>query len=225
VTAGFVFNAHYTWASNISFLNGDVTTDQDGPQDIDDLKRERGPSNYDVRHRFVSDFVYEVPFGRITHANSRGAKLLLMGWQVGGIYTAETGLPFNVTMPNAFRNQRIDYIGGPAYLSNSVATLLYLNPVAFGRVPVIQASGATSRPGTLGRNALRLPGVQNIDLSLSKRLAFTERVALQIRAEMFNGFNHTNFAGINSNITQADFGKFTSTRGARTMQLNARLVF
>ncbi|MEO8027872.1 MAG: TonB-dependent receptor, partial [Bryobacteraceae bacterium] len=224
-SAGFVLNAHYTWANNISFLNGDVTTDQDGPQDLNNLANERGPASQDVRHRLVGDIVYELPFQRIWNADTRGRKLLLGGWQVAGIYTAETGLPFNPSMPNVFRNQRIDYVGGDPYLADSQSTLMYLRRSAFAAVPVIQASGATARPGTLGRNALRLPGLWNIDLTVSKSLDFTERIKFQLRAEMINALNHTNFSGLNTNITQSDFGKFTGTRGSRTIQLGGRLTF
>jgi hypothetical protein len=92
-------------------------------------------------------------------------------------------------------------------------------------VPQIAASGASARPGTLGRNALRGPGFWNVDLAIAKNLALTEGLRLQIRADMFNAFNHTNFSGINTNIVNASFGMFTSTRGARGMQVNARLTF
>ncbi|MEP7274417.1 MAG: hypothetical protein ABI882_23195, partial [Acidobacteriota bacterium] len=65
----------------------------------------------------------------------------------------------------------------------------------------------------------------NIDLSIAKSLSFTERVRMQIRVDMFNAFNHTNFSAVNTNITAAAFGRFTATLGARTMQLNGRLTF
>lgn len=221
----FLFNLHYTWSSNISYLAGDISTDQDAPQDLDDIRSNRGPTPFDIRHRFASDFLYELPFARIWDASSAGRRLLLSGWQLGGIFVAESGAPFHADMPNAFRNQRIDYIGGPAYLDDPNNPLQYLNPAAFARVPIVQASGATERPGTLGRGALRLPGFWNIDLSLSKSLRFTETIGLQIRADMFNAFNHTNLSGINTNITNANFGRFTSARDARVVQLNMRLTF
>jgi len=65
----------------------------------------------------------------------------------------------------------------------------------------------------------------NIDLALSKTLALSERIRLQIRTDMINAFNHTNFMGISTNINANNFGAFTSTRGARLVQFNARLTF
>jgi len=223
-TSGFLFNAHYTWSSNISFMQGDLTT-LDTPQDNNSLFLERGPTPFDVRHRFVTDFLYELPFGRVWDANTRGRKLLLDGWQFGGVFSAETGSPFNIAQPNSLPGQRVDIVSGQTYLDNAANPLSYLNPRGFAEVPIITASGASARPGTLGRNALRLPGFWNIDLALSKSLAITERVRLQIRGDLFNAFNYTSFSAINTNIRSSGFGLFTATRGARVVQLNARLSF
>jgi hypothetical protein len=161
---GFLFNVHYTWANNMSYLAGDISTDQDGPQEANDIASNKGPTPFDIRHRFVTDAIYELPFARIWDASTTGKRLLLDGWQVTGIFVAETGAPFHADMPNAFRNQRIDYIGGDAYIENESNPLQYLNRAAFAPVPIITASGATARPGTLGRGALRLPGYWNLDL-------------------------------------------------------------
>ena len=118
----------------------------------------------------------------------------------------------------------MDLLGGSPYL-DSPDPLAYLDRAAFAQVPIIAASGASARPGTLGRNALRLPGFWNVDLALSKNLEFTQRVRLQLRADMFNAFNHTLFSAVNTTITSPNFGRFTSTRGARVVQLNTRLIW
>ena len=64
------------------------------PQDNNNLALEKGPSPFDINHRFVSDFLYELPFARLADASTRGKKLLLAGWQFAGIYSAESGFPF-----------------------------------------------------------------------------------------------------------------------------------
>jgi len=74
-------------------------------------------------------------------------------------------------------------------------------------------------------NALRLPGAWNVDLGLARNLNFSERYRFQIHADLLNALNHTNFSGVDSNIRSANFGKFTATRGARVIQLNARFTF
>lgn len=223
LSADLLFNIHYTWSRSICYQLGDLSTLLT-PQDVNNIRAERGPSAFDITHRFTSDFLYELPFRRLWDAGSRGKRLLLNGWQLGGIFTAESGSPFDISTPSSLPNQRADYVGGPVYIEAD-NPLVYLNRAAFAAVPVIQASGASARPGTLGRNALRGRGFWNIDLSLAKNLQLSERVVLQIRGDMFNAFNHTSFSGINTTITSGSFGLFTSTRGARVVQLNARLTF
>ena len=100
----------------------------------------------------------------------------------------------------------------------------YINRAAFAEVPET-ATGAGVRPGNLGRNALRAHGLINLDFSLGKNFFVTEGTRLQIRGDFFNVFNHTNLSGLNTNIESGTFGRFRGTRGAREVQLNARLTF
>ncbi|MBA3441104.1 MAG: carboxypeptidase regulatory-like domain-containing protein [Pyrinomonadaceae bacterium] len=224
LTQGFLVNANYTWSRAISYGEGNVSTLEE-PQDANNLQLERGPSPYDITHRFASDFLYELPFARWWNADGLGKRLLFAGWQVSGIFRAETGAPFNIAMPNSLPGQRVDYVGGSAYIDSSSDALNFLNRSAFAQVPVIAASGASARPGTLGRNALRLPGYWNIDLTLAKNFALNERLRLQLRGDLFNAFNHTSFSSVNTTITSGNFGRFTATRGARVVQLNMRFSF
>jgi len=220
----FLFNIHYTYANNLSYNDGDLLLPDQRPQDIHNLRPELGPTPYDVRHRFVSDFLYELPFFRWSGKTGRGPRLALGGWQLSGIFSSNTGSAFNVSQPSSIPGSRPDYVGGNAINSNYRQTLQYLSPAAFARVPLIAASGATARPGTIGRNALRVPGAWNVDFGLAKNLDFTERVRFQFRVDMFNGFNHTNLGGVSSNILVANFGRLTNAT-ARTVQLNGRLSF
>jgi hypothetical protein len=220
----FLVNVHYTFANNLSYQDGDLLLPDQRPQDNNNLRAERGPTPFDVRHRFVSDFLYELPFLRLSGSQGRAARLGLAGWQFSGVLNARSGLPFNVTQPTSIPGSRPDYIGGAAINENYRDTLQYLNPAAFTRVPVVAASGATARPGSIGRNALRNPGAWTLDLALAKALDFTERWRLQFRVEMFNSLNHTNLSGLSSNITAGNFGRLTSA-SSRAVQLNARLSF
>jgi outer membrane receptor protein involved in Fe transport len=228
LTAGLLFNIHYTWSRSMSYGNADLSS-LGAPQDPNNLRLEYGPSPYDVPHRFVADYLYEMPFAKWWGSNSLGKRLLLAGWQTTGIVRAESGFPISANNffinPGTIPFQRIDYLGGEPYLDNSSNALQYLNPAAFARVPVGAVSGGAVRPGTLGRNALRLPGYWNFDAGLAKNLQFTERWRLQLRADFINAFNHTTFDQIQTNITNAAFGRFTRTRGARQIQLNMRLTF
>jgi hypothetical protein len=220
----FLFNVHYTYANNLSYNDGDLLLPDQRPQDINNLRPELGPTPFDVRHRFVTDFLYELPFQRLSGMTGRGARLALGGWQFSGILTANTGSPFNLSQPSSVVGSRPDYVSGSPINSDYRDTLQYLNTAAFARVPVISASGATARPGTIGRNALRGPGSWTIDFGLAKNFDLTERWRFQFRVDMFNGFNHTNLGGVSTNIQAGNFGRLTSA-GARVIQLNGRLSF
>jgi len=84
---------------------------------------------------------------------------------------------------------------------------------------------ATLRPGNLGPNAIRGPGLWNVDFSLAKNFPIREQVRLQLRADMFNALNHTNLSNPSTSTESATFGRITSTRGSRGIQLNARISF
>lgn len=152
-------------------------------------------------------------------------RLTLGGWQVSSLLRASSGEPLQITESSSLQGSRPDYIGGNPVLDNSRATLQYLNPASFARVPIIAASGATARPGNAGNNSFRAPGLWNVDFSLGKNFYIREQRQLQFRVDSFNFFNHTNFIGLSANINSPTFGRFTSTRGARIIQLNARLTF
>jgi hypothetical protein len=99
----------------------------------------------------------------------------------------------------------------------------YINPAAFQKVP--EVGGVAIRPGNAANGLVRGLGQWNVDFSLSKKFAFTETVGLQIRADMFNFFNHVNLGGINGNVESSDFGVIDSAGGMRTMQMGARITF
>jgi len=225
MTNSFLYNIHYTWSKQLTFADGDLVLNSQRPQDNNNLRAEWGPGPTDIRHRFASDFLYELPFQKLSGSSSALSRLTLGGWQLSGIITAQTGSAFHIGNPSSIPGQRADYVGGEVYRPDPNADLFFLNRAVFQEVPIVQASGAPIRPGTLGRNALRLPGAWNVDLGLAKNLNFSERYRFQIRADLLNALNHTNFSGVDSNIRSANFGKFTATRGARVIQLNARFTF
>jgi hypothetical protein len=217
--------AVYTYANTLSYSNAANLGYPNPPQDPDNIRGDRGPSPFDIRHHFHTDFLYTLPLLKLAgDAPGSTMKGLLDGWQFAGIYTAETGFPISLTQSTTYTSSRPDYKGGNAYAADPEATLQYLNPAAFAKV-AIGGGGAPIRPGNIGRNALRAPGYWNMDMALSKNFRFRERYGLQVRCDMLNALNHTNFSGISTGIDAANFGRFTSTRGARLVQLNARFSF
>ena len=192
---------------------------------------ERGNPNYDTTHRVTADIIYELPgLSNMTAP----VRTVLGGWQMSAIYSGSTGSPVRVTQgcSNAWAC-RGDYLGGDIVLENSPAFntpvtgrhtfVRYINPAAFAKVP--EVGGVAIRPGNAANGIVRGPGQWTIDFSLSKRFAFTEAAGLQIRADMFNFFNHVNLGGINGNVESSDFGVIDSAGGMRTMQVGARITF
>jgi len=223
-------NVHYTWGKSLSYTGGDnaatFNDDSDNSiQDFFDVKSNRGPSVGDRTHVISTDWIVELPkFARI--ANSF-IKSIIGGWQATGILRAQTGGAFSVTQrATGGPSSRPDLINpGAEYADNYRQTLLYLNPAAFAPVPLSAVSRLPIRPGNAGHNAFRGPGSWTLDSSFGKNFAVTEKVGLQIRADLFNAFNHTNLSNPVSVIDDPNFGRIQGTGGARTIQLNARLSF
>ena len=170
-------------------------------------------------------WLYELPLAHLAASGSRLSRNLLAGWTISGIVRAQTGQPVTISQSSGLQGSCADYIGGNTTLSDYSATLQYLNKGAFARVPIGAVSGVPIHPGTIGRDAFYAPGWWNVDSSLAKQFFFTERVTSKFEVQMLNAFNHTNLSGLTANITSGSFGRLTSTRGARVIQLNLRLEF
>ena len=220
-------SVHYTWGKALAYSGGDTGADFSGDttlnvQDFFDVRSNRGPSAGDITHRFIADYIYELPGFRTLNGLARQ---ILGGWQISGVFSATTGDALTITQPTTLTGSRADYVGGDAILPDYQETLQYLNRAAFARGVIVPASGATLRPGNAGVGIVRGPGRWDLNLSLGKNFSISERVRLQFRADMFNFFNHTNLSGLTTNITSGTFGRLTGTAGARVIQLNARLKF
>ena len=252
---GLSFLAAYTWSHAIDNTSG-YENSSFGFRGINpfNFASNKGDSSYDARQRFVVSYDYEIPsVNRIRH------NILLSnainGWHVAGITTLQGGFPI-LTANTGFRSLSCDAYSfyGCADAPNVVApvsisdprTSNYINktrdprntaslpnywfdPNTFALEPI----GTT---GNAGRNNFHGPGINNTDLSLSKRLFFKteQRKFLELRLEAFNAFNHTQFStvastnlgtGVFGNINSATFGRVLSASPGRTIQLAAKLNF
>jgi hypothetical protein len=222
---GLTFGSSYTWSKVLSYSDGDLLL-QANPQNNNDLNADYGPAPYDITHVFTLNALWELPLDKWAGTHGRAGRLALGGWQITGVFAANTGLPANITNgSSAYSVDRPDRTAGQHfYLSNYHSTHNYLNPLAFTAVPLSSASGEQIRPGNLGRNTIRSPGALNTDLSLSKTITFGERIRLQLHADAFNAFNHTNLSGLVTNVSSGSLGELT-TATARTMQIGAKVRF
>jgi hypothetical protein len=107
----------------------------------------------------------------------------------------------------------------------SYGNLQYLNPAAFQLLPVIVASGRTPRRGHISGTPVRGPGYTNLSLSLGKSFSLAEAKSLELKADIQNAFNQTQYSGIVTNRSVFNFGQAIGTRSARVVQLQLRLTF
>lgn len=214
---------NYTWGKGLSYTGGDSGADFSGDtfnsiQDFFNPRASRGPSAGDTTHTFNSHWVYYLPTPPLL-GNGFG-RHVFGGWEVSGVFQARSGQPVYISQNGLY--SRPDYNGADPINPNYADTGVYLNTAAFVRVP-LGAGGNPIRPGNLGNGAIRGTGNWNLDTSFAKNFKIMERGSLQIRADMFNLFNHTRYANFTASINSANFGKFTSFYPARQMQLNARI--
>jgi hypothetical protein len=231
----------YTWSHATS--NVPLTSFTSATTDPFNFDLDKGDSDLDRRHMFVSNAVYSLPafkkWGSL-------ASHVLGNWQLNGIVTLLSGIPLDVqtgisgqyfglaaNAPGGFRPDLVP--GVPIYLKGADSTV-YINPAAF-KAP------APGQFGNLKRGFVRQPGLTNIDFSLAKNWKFKERYGIQLRAEMFNLFNHTNFNGFDPGLglspnrdaagkflgtftsTNGNFGRLNSDRGPRNIQFGIKFNF
>ena len=240
------FNANYTWGHATDDIVGFFRDYQDPNRP--DL--EHASSDQDVRHNFSLDAGYDIPFGVWF---DDAPKWLVDGWNISTIMQFRTGFPVNVTMQGGTFggfSPRPDVVPGvdPYDPQHTLPNGTVCNGYS---LPSCQFNPDAFRPpqsgpyGNAGRNLLRGPGFQQVDISVFKNTRFSESMALQLRADIFNIFNRANFADPSGGLVQADsntvrgtafFGQSTSTvgnnlggllgfGGPRQIQLSARFIF
>jgi hypothetical protein len=211
LTNGLQFLGSFTWSKTIDDACGSIDTCN--PQLYTDYKIERGLSNQDQPYRMVLSSLYELPFGkgkRFAGNVSKGLDYAIGGWQLNGIYVLQAGQPFSVTVDGSPSSTRADLVGTPSVNPGNLTN--YVNAAAFA-VPAKTAAGVFIAPGTSGRDILRGPGSSNLDLSLFKNFAITEKIKGQFRFQTYNLTNTPHFANPNSNLSRgpSQFGHITST--------------
>jgi hypothetical protein len=225
--SGLAFTLAFNYMRVSSFSDADNLL-QAAPQDPYNFHADWGPAPFDINKRFVANALYDVPFTKWLHTSNRAATLLLDGWQLSGVLSAQSGLPANIVnsasanavdRPDAANNGTSPYLTG-----FETGVHQYLNIAAFTQIPISPLSSEQIRPGNLSRMAVRNPGLENMDLSLAKTFQLTERFRMQLRADTFNTLNHTNLSGLVTAINNSTFGRLTQAT-ARTMQIGARLTF
>jgi hypothetical protein len=250
---GLSLQGSYTYGHSIDDASDALNVlvnDSPNIQDPTNLRGNRASSEFDLRHRFVFNHVYEIPFTSHLQGASR---MFLHGWALSGIFSFQTGFPTSIF---AGLEQGISDIALQGNLANAIRANgdpRLFTPAAQGSaaakaIPGTCARGIGNQPGTttpctntsnfaltqplLGnfgnssRNLLRLADYVDYDAGLLKDTKITERFNLQFRWEVYNLFNHPNFSGFINTLTAPNFGTYTTTASnSRQMQYSLKLSF
>jgi hypothetical protein len=207
---GFQAYASYTWAHAIDIASNDSTASLPtlaGREPYDALL-DRGPSDFDIRHSLTAAVSYDLP----SLFKSGIGRAVFSRWSVETIFSAHSAAPVEVFSRRisdfGIVNLRPDVTTDvPLYLSDpSAPGGRRFNPAAF-LVPLYEGQG------NLGRNALRGFPFTQLDFAVHRNFALTDRVGLQFRMEIFNLFNHPNFASPVGDLDSANFGRATTMLG------------
>jgi hypothetical protein len=208
---GLSFNTHYRLA--------EAEQTQAATWDAQVIERTAAPR--DVRHSWVGQVNYQLPWGESLTGVARG---VLSDWQINVIASYQTGEPFGVTNLAARGNtggaDRPDLVGNPALPKSERTVQRWFNTEAFQPQALFTIGNS---PATV----LHGPSQRRIDLSIFKELSITDTARLQLRYEVYNVTNVANFQNPVSTLGSADFGSITSTGNStpRQMQFGLKLLF
>jgi hypothetical protein len=248
---GVMFDANYRWAKSIDITSYDGPGAGTNPTYPLDVRQERGPSDYDVRHNFVASGVWELPFFA---KEKSAAASILGGWMVSGILTAHTGFPWTPVVgncvstrgPSLCPSRPVGYLGGVgtdtsnnAFISGSNTAGCFVRDAA-GNIRTDRNNCFNVAPPVLfqlpgiGRNSFRGPRYFDVDMSVAKRFGLPKMLGegtfLEVKANFFNVFNILNLQPFNFNspstqITNTLFGRAERGLAGRVVELQGRLNF
>jgi len=214
---------NYTWAKNLSDAPDFRSPMFEAaiPQNNNDLRSEKGPA-CDIRHRFSLSAVYDLH----TFKHGKVAESVTRNWQLSAIYQAQTGFPFTISVFGDTANAgtvlgenpvRANYTGQPVFGADTKRPEEWFNPAAF-------STPAAYTYGNAGRNTVVGPGMQSLDLAISRSFAVSDRTRFQVRLEGFNSLNKVNLGTPNRFVNTAQFGTITeSSTPGRVLQISSRL--
>jgi hypothetical protein len=218
----FQIRAAYTYSKFIDDVSDIPTSNQGLARDVipfngRSFALDRAVSNYHVPHILTFTYIWRLPFMRDNR--------FLGGWTIAGINTLQSGRPFTLytgtNTPDGNNNNRPLDIAGTLVRAPSSVT-----PIAFAEgVTRFNLTPAAGQYGAVGRNTERGDSFLDFNLSVSKDFGITERLRLQVRGEIFNAFNVTNFNAVDGVMSSPNFGRAVSAFDPRRAQLAARITF
>jgi hypothetical protein len=228
-SAGLTFINAFTYSKAISdaqpFGGGNNDTGN-RVQDMFNKAADKALAPHDYRFRFVTSFVWDLPFGRGRGLGSNLTGVLnqiIGGWQVNGIAQFQTGFPITVRRtgdPLAVGTDgavRPDAICNPNLPRGERTLQQFFNTACFVAPP--------DRFGNAGRSTVTGPGLHVWDMAVFKNFAIRERASIQFRSEFFNAFNHPNWNAPGRDLGASGFGVVNSAQDPRIIQFGLKVLF
>jgi len=219
-TSGLSVTTAYTFSKGMAFQQGD----DGGAMFSINFRRNYARNDFDRTQTFVQSYIYNLPFGKGEKwLNNGWASSVIGGWRMNGILTLMTGTPLNFGASGNGLNAP-----GNAQTPNQIAPITLPKGINVGNEWFSRASFANPVGavfGNIGRNAMSGPGFFNLDFSLFKIFAITERIKMEVRAESFGITNTPQFNNPNTTLGNANFGYITGAGGGRQLQLGAKINF
>jgi hypothetical protein len=210
---GWQVHLSYSWAKSIDYNS--LSSQGVVVQNSYDLRNDRGLSDFDARHRFVINVVYEFSAGN----------RFVKGWEMAAIVQLQSGNPVNILTPSS----AITGTANTLRPDTSGPLAVYGSPDGWFDTSVF---AAVPHFGNIGRNVIIGPGFNNTDLSIMRNIAVRDRVHLQLRVEVFDLLNHANFGQPGNIVGSPNFGRITNTRfptgesgSSRQIQFGMKLAF
>ena len=233
---GLMFKGAYTFSKTLA-KNGARSAGNVGQiQNPFDLRQNDGYSSDHLPHRFTANFLFEIPFGRGQRFGAslpRAADFVLGGWTVSGIWTLHNG--YHLTGPtiaaancnSSFQNLcRPDALTNPLVGGNGLVSPRWSRDAFDWPLNTAKHPAQPPRFGSATMNMLRGNGINSADMGIFKNFVFRERLRFEFRGELFNAFNHTNFASPNTSVENPNFGRtFSTSIGPRTVQLGLKFYW
>ncbi len=223
----FVISASYTFSKLMDDVDevadSNSRAHRQGVQNVYNLRAEWGIGGYDIPRRFVTNFVWSLPFGRGKKfvSGTPVLKDVVAGWELSGIAEYQVGQPLPITQPNNTHGfteaQRPNVTGAPLFTGTQTLRQ-WFNTAAFSEAPAYTLGDASRFP-------LHGPGLENWDMALQRNFMLTERAKLQFRGEFFNAWNHANFNNPQGNVASSSFGAISSSQAGRVTELVLRFFF
>ena len=222
---GFQADAHYTWSRT-----RDMATHSNGGGQVMnnyDIWADYGPANWDIPHRFVASYIYDLPF--FATSSQPILKYVVAGWQIAGVTTIQSGSTINVTIAADRANIGIAGLQRPNLIGPVPSLNCQENQGNRDLINCFDAS-AFAMPdqftfGNAPRNLLRGPKSVNTDLSMAKDVPVGGNMRMQVRVDLFNAFNNVNYGNPGSTFGAATFGRISSAGDMRRMQFGVKLIF